>query len=112
MHLSHLLHPQKRALPPSSEDCLFLKYIFPDIAIARMDTRIDVVLALPPLSLETVAFQLLSGFMGLPFESLHGRVVFEITFRGSYMAGSAFAFPPDDLIYDANGGVVAVVIQY
>lgn len=105
-------HPQKRASPPSSEDCLFLKYVFPDIAIARMDTRIDVVLALPPLSLETVAFQSLFGFTGLPFESLHRRVVFEITFRGGYMAGSAFAFPPDDLIHDANGGVVGVAIQY
>ncbi|KAL9715552.1 hypothetical protein Ac2012v2_002212 [Leucoagaricus gongylophorus] len=82
------------------------------IAIARMDTRIDAVLALPPLSLETVAFQSLFGFTGLPFESLHRRVVFEITFRGGYMAGSAFAFPPDDLIHDANGGVVGVAIQY
>ena len=105
-------HPQKRTSSPSSEDCLFLKYVFPDIAIARMNTRIDVVLALPPLSLEMVAFQSLSGFTGLPFESFHGRVIFEITFRGGYMAGSAFAFPSDDLIHDTNGGVVAVVIQY
>jgi len=28
------------------------------------------------------------------------------------MAGSAFSFPPDDLIHDAGGGVVALAIQY
>jgi len=33
-------------------------------------------------------------------------------FRGGYMAGSAFGFPPDDLIHDAGGGVVALAIQY
>lgn len=68
-------HPQKRASPPSSEDCLFLNIATP-----------------------------VAGNGSLPVVVwIHG---------GGYMAGSAFAFPPDDLIHDANGGVVGVAIQY
>ncbi|KXN84321.1 Lipase 4 [Leucoagaricus sp. SymC.cos] len=66
---------EKRAAPPSSEDCLFLNVATPA-----------------------------SGNENLPvIVWIHG---------GGYMAGSAFGFDGDDLIREAGGGVVAVIIQY
>jgi Carboxylesterase family len=99
-----------------SEDCLFFKYIFELIDMYDMLTTTVV-----PVSTFLVAwekkrtFRLSSGYMGIYYLLLSTNfslIIFFLFARGGYVEGNASQFNGNDLVREAGGGVVAVIIQY